>query len=99
MGRLEVCIFNGEGALKFLLSQDKPLYRESWLAGHISEICDPLRLKLGAFAASNPVWALVIKIALGILGGYFLLGASLGFSRQGAILRRGIPLWLCCADL
>lgn len=86
---LKFAFFNGEGALKFLLSQDKPLYRESWLAGHISEICDPLRLKLGAFAASNPVWALVIKIALGILGGYFFIR---GFFRIFSP-RRDTPSW------
>ena len=86
---LKFAFLNGEGSLKFLLDQGKPIYKDSWLVKRLSEICDPLRIKLGPFAASNPVWALILKVVLSVLGGYFFIR---GFLRIFSS-RRDTPSW------
>ncbi len=79
----------GEGALKLLLEQDKPVYRNSEPIRLISPIIDPLIANIAPFAAEFPIGMLVSKIFLAIIGGYFFIRGLLRMFR----IRRDTPSW------
>ncbi len=80
---------HGEGAAKFLLSADKPIYRDSYAAKIFSPALSPIREFLGGVAARHGAALLSLKIFLSIIGGYMAVrGAVRIFSR-----RRDTPSW------
>lgn len=64
---------NGEGGLKFLLAQKKPIYRPSYVVKKLEAFTTPVREYFGAFATEYPCGLLVLKVVLSILGGYFFV--------------------------
>lgn len=80
---------NGEGALKFLLQSQKPIYKDSFAAKFVSPICRPIKSHLGEAAKDFPKTVLGLKIALSILGGYLFIR---GFLRL-FFWRRDTPKW------
>lgn len=80
---------HGEGALDFLLSQNKPIYVNSALARFLAPLCSPIKNACADIVADFPKFALALKVLLSIVGGYLLVR---GFFRLFR-LRRDTPKW------
>jgi len=80
---------NGSGSLNFLLNSNKPIYRNSKVAKEISKVTEPIKVFLGEFCAKNLVLALVLKVVIALLGGYFFVRGIIRIF----ILNRDTPSW------
>ena len=80
---------HGEGALAFLLESGSPIYSESAFARFLSPVCSPVKEALAPYAAKFPAAALPAKVALAVLGGYFLIRGFLRIFRP----ERDTPSW------
>ena len=80
---------NGEGGLKHLLEQNKPIYRASYVSKTIAPIISPIKEQFGEWAKDYPHGLLAMKVVLSIFGGYlFIRGLLRLFSP-----RRDTPSW------
>ena len=81
---------NGEGALRFLLNKNQPIKkRPFWRTESVDRIISPMESRFAPACAKYPGAMLALKVALSILGGYFL---ARGFFRLFEV-RRDTPAW------
>ena len=80
---------NGEGGLKFLIEQNKPIYRASWGTTCLEPIISPIKKYFGALAVEYPHGLLTLKVILSILGGYLFIRGLLRLF----VPNRDTPSW------
>lgn len=80
---------NGEGALKFLLKQNKPIHRTSWASKYIDALIEPIKEYLGTSAVAYPRGLLAFKVVLSIFGGYLFIRGLLRLF----VINRDTPSW------
>lgn len=80
---------NGEGGLKFLIEQNKPIYRTSWGTSCIEPIVEPIKEYFGALAVEYPHGLLTLKVILSIFGGYLFIRGLLRLF----VPNRDTPSW------
>lgn len=81
----------GAGALDFLISQNRPIYREkSFVSKFLEPLTEPIKKELAPFCVDFPKGALALKIFLILLGGYLFLRGCLRLF----VVRRDTPSWL-----
>lgn len=80
---LGYALAHGEGSLDFLLDRDAPIYENSPFAEFLAPVCAPVESFFAPFVAKFPVGALVLKVALAVVGGYlFIRGFIRLFKRR-----------------